>query len=221
MNHHYSMHCPSEKRRRILEPIPTVGKFKQNAAHHRHTVTDFDEAPGSAFRAVSTMNRRTLIASAAALGTVRATAAPAIDPDMETPVARLHSIIIALTARVDASTGDENCPDFVALCDRLHDAEMQMAKAPAQTTQDMALKAWFMRDYLHNAGTIYDVILADVARVVGPEAVRELDAMNTARHRNDQRSAKMVAAFGPDLEGLTDLPLSERAAAIRAAGITI
>jgi len=149
------------------------------------------------------------------------TPAPAIDPDIETPVARLHSIITALTARVDASTGDDNCPDFIALSDRLHDAEMQMATAPAQTTRDMALKAWFMRDYLHNAGTIYDVILADVARVVGPEAVRELDAMNAARHRNDQRNAEMFAAFGPNLEGLMDLPFSERPAALRAAGITI
>lgn len=138
---------------------------------------------------LSGLSRRALLTTAALGATAPALAPIAIagedlDRDTETPVARLYSIIRALAARIDAigNTGDDD-PDFLALSDRLYETELRMARTPARTPHDMALKIWIVRHDVHNNGDVSAAILSDAARMIGPIALHQLDRMKRGQRR--------------------------------------
>ena len=131
-----------------------------------------------------TVNRRDLLkaapaamlASPAAAGStdrrIAATITGITAEKSQTPIAALWVQFREASARLDHI--DDETTEYETLLETIGALEQKIIHTPASTARDTAIKTWLGWEYIAGNGPMYDAIVAELAQIIGPDAIEEL-----------------------------------------------
>ena len=128
-----------------------------------------------------TIDRRALLKSAPAvmLASTTPAAGSIAAPDAITaekpqmPIAAIWVQFREASARLDHM--NDETTEYETLLKTVYALEQKIIDTPAITARDAAMKTWLGWEYIAGNGPMYDAIVDDLAQIIGPDAIQELE----------------------------------------------